>query len=299
MRELIIIGGGPAGITASIYAARKRMDFLVLTRNIGGRAALGSEIENYTGYQYISGAELVRKFEEHMRDFSVEVRHEEVKNVGQIEGGFMVRGLEEHRAKSVIVATGARPRMLNVPGEREFLNRGVTYCATCDAPLFSGRDVAVIGGGNSGLDAVLQLTRIANRIYLIERGDRLRGDEARVEKVMASSMVDVMTDTEVLEISGEKFVSGIRVSRGGKEEFLKVQGVFIEVGHVPNSDIVRDIVKLNELGEIVVDFRCRTSAEGIFAAGDVTNVPQKQIIVAAGEGAKAAISAHEYLQMLG
>jgi alkyl hydroperoxide reductase subunit F len=196
----------------------------------------------------------------------------------------------------VIIATGARPRMLNIPGEREFLNRGVTYCATCDAPLFSGRDVAVIGGGNSGLDATLQLTRIANRIYLIERGNRLMGDESMVEKVRDSGNVRIMTGTEVLEIMGNRFVSGIRVRRGSSTETLEVQGVFIEIGYVPNSEMVRGLVRLNELGEIVVDQRCRTSVGGIFAAGDVTSVPQKQIIVAAGEGAKAALGAYEYLQ---
>jgi alkyl hydroperoxide reductase subunit F len=296
MHELVVVGAGPAGITASIYAARKRMEFLVVTRDIGGRTMLSSGIENYTGYQYISGAELAKKFEEHMKEFDIQVKFDEVREVVPSEGGFRVIGSEGYLGKTVIIATGARPRMLNIPGEREFLNRGVTYCATCDAPLFSGRDVAVIGGGNSGLDATLQLTRIANRIYLIERGNRLMGDESMVEKVRDSGNVRIMTGTEVLEIMGNRFVSGIRVRRGSSTETLEVQGVFIEIGYVPNSEMVRGLVRLNELGEIVVDQRCRTSVGGIFAAGDVTSVPQKQIIVAAGEGAKAALGAYEYLQ---
>jgi len=296
MHELVVVGAGPAGITASIYAARKRMEFLVVTRDIGGRTMLSSGIENYTGYQYISGAELAKKFEEHMKEFDIQVKFDEVREVVPSEGGFRVIGSEGYLGKTVIIATGARPRMLNIPGEREFLNRGVTYCATCDAPLFSGRDVAVIGGGNSGLDATLQLTRIANRVYLIERGNRLMGDESMVEKVRDSGNVRIMTGTEVLEIMGNRFVSGIRVRRGGSTETLEAQGVFIEIGYVPNSEMVRGLVRLNELGEIVVDQRCRTSVGGIFAAGDVTSVPQKQIIVAAGEGAKAALGAYEYLQ---
>ena len=296
MHELVVVGAGPAGITASIYAARKRMEFLVVTRDIGGRTMLSSGIENYTGYQYISGAELAKKFEEHMKEFDIQVKFDEVREVVPSEGGFRVIGSEGYLGKTVIIATGARPRMLNIPGEREFLNRGVTYCATCDAPLFSGRDVAVIGGGNSGLDATLQLTRIANRVYLIERGNRLMGDESMVEKVRDSGNVRIMTGTEVLEIMGNRFVSGIRVRRGGSTETLEVHGVFIEIGYVPNSEMVRGLVRLNELGEIVVDQRCRTSVGGIFAAGDVTSVPQKQIIVAAGEGAKAALGAYEYLQ---
>ncbi|MCS7131867.1 MAG: FAD-dependent oxidoreductase [Hadesarchaea archaeon] len=299
MYELIIIGAGPAGITASIYAARKRMNFLVLTKDIGGQAALSSDIENYTGYQYITGRELVERFEQHMREFQIEVRYEEVTGIKRIEGGFEVKTDKgTYRCMALIVATGASPRMLNVPGEREFKNRGVTYCATCDAPLFADKDVAVVGGGNSGLDATLQLMRIANRIYLIELGHELRGDEVMREKVERSEKVTILTDTKVLEILGDRFVRGIVIERGGKREVLKVQGVFIEIGYTPNSDLVAEIVKLNQRGEILIDDRCRTSAEGIFACGDVSSVPQKQIIVAAGEGAKAALSAYEYLQRL-
>jgi alkyl hydroperoxide reductase subunit F len=297
MYELIIIGAGPAGITASIYAARKRMNVLVIAKDIGGQAALSSDVENYTGYQYITGAELTKKFEQHMREFQVELKQEEVVGIEKADGGFRVTTDKgTYDSKTLIIASGAKPRKLNVPGEEKFKNRGVTYCATCDAPLFSDRDVAVVGGGNSGLDATLQLIRIANRIYLIEAGPKLRGDEAMREKVERSEKVSIFTNTKVVEILGDKFVTGVVVEWEGKRETLSVQGVFIEIGYVPSSDFAAGLVKLNERNEIIVDARCRTSVDGIFAAGDVTSVPQKQIIVAAGEGAKAALSAYEYLQ---
>jgi len=300
MYELIIVGAGPAGITASIYAARKRMNFLVIAKDIGGQAALSSDIENYTGYQYITGPELTKKFEQHMHEFKIELKYEDVVGVEKTGEGFKVKtdkGIHESRA--LIIASGAKPRRLNVPGEQEFKNRGVTYCATCDAPLFPDKDVAVIGSGNSGLDATLQLMRIANKIYLIERGPRLTGDEVMMrEKVERSEKVTVFTNTKVLEISGDRFVTGVTVEREGKQEMLGAQGVFIEIGYIPSSEFAAGVVKLNERKEIVVDDRCQTSVVGIFAAGDVTNVPQKQIIVAAGEGAKATLSAHEYLQRL-
>lgn len=299
MYELIIVGAGPAGITASIYAARKRMNFLVISKDIGGQAALSSDIENYTGYQYITGPELSKKFEEHMHEFQIELKYEDVVGIEKTDEVFNVKtdkGIHESRA--LIIASGAKPRMLNVPGEQEFKNRGVTYCATCDAPLFPNKDVVVVGGGNSGLDATLQLMKIANKIHLIERGPRLRGDEIMRDKVERSEKVTVLTNTQVLEISGDKFVTGITVEREGKREMLGAQGVFIEIGYMPNSEFAAGVVKLNERKEIVVDDRCKTSIDGIFAAGDVTDVPQKQVIVAAGEGAKAALCAHEYLQRL-
>ena len=299
MYELIIVGGGPAGITASIYAARKRMNFLVITKDIGGQAALSSDIENYTGYQYITGPELTKKFEEHMQEFQIELKYEDVVGIEKTDEVFKVKtdkGIYE--SKALIIASGAKPRTLKVPGEQEFKNRGVTYCATCDAPLFPNKDVVVVGGGNSGLDATLQLMKIANRIHLIERGPRLRGDEIMRDKVERSEKVTVLTNTNVLEISGDKFVTGVTVEREGKRETLGAQGVFIEIGYIPNSEFAAGVVQLNERKEIVVDDRCKTSVDGIFAAGDVTDVPQKQVIVAAGEGAKAALCAHEYLQRL-
>lgn len=300
MYELTIVGAGPAGITASIYAARKRLDFLVITRDVGGQAALSADIENYTGYQYITGAELIKKFEEHMREFGVQVKIGEEAVGVEREAGFLRINTTKssYESKTLLVTTGARPRTLGVPGEQEFKNRGVTYCATCDAPLFAGMDVAVVGGGNSALDATLQLMKIAKKIYLININPRFKGDEVMLEKVKSSDRVAIFYNTTTLEILGDKMVTGIRVDKEGREQILEVQGVFVEIGYIPNSEFVSNLVERNERGEIVIDNHNRTSSTGIFAAGDVTNVPQKQIIVAAGEGAKAALSAHEYLARL-
>jgi alkyl hydroperoxide reductase subunit F len=300
MYDLIIIGAGPAGITAAIYAARKRLNFLVIAKNIGGQAALSADVENYTGYQYITGSELAKKFEEHMHEFKMEVKEgEEVVGTEKKDGAIVVKTDKgAYESKTLLIASGARPRALNVSGEKEFKNRGVTYCATCDAPLFADMDVAVIGGGNSALDATLQLMNIAKKIYLININPKFRGDEVMIEKVKGSDKVTKLYNANTLEILGDKMVTGVKVERDGKQETMNVRGVFIEIGYTSNSDFVSGLVERNKRGEIVVDNNNRTSMPGIFAAGDVTNVPQKQIVIAAGEGAKAALSAYEYLAKL-
>jgi alkyl hydroperoxide reductase subunit F len=293
--DLIIVGAGPAGITAAVFAARKKMDFLVLTINVGGQVTYASQVENYIGFQYITGEELAAKFHEHLKRYGFDVKMEEVERVEPRGDLFSVKTrYADYLAKTVIVATGRRPRELKVPGERELKSRGVTYCATCDAPLFEGMDVAVVGGGNAGLEAVLQLTRIANKIHLIEVGPQLKADPILVEKALASGKVEVLTSTKVLEIMGERTVSGVKVRSGDEVKVLPVQGVFVEIGSIPNSEVV-DFVEKNQGGEIVVNCACETSFPGLFAAGDVTNVPEKQIIIAAGEGCKAALSAYRYL----
>ena len=293
--ELIILGAGPAGITAAIYAARKKIDFIVLATNIGGQVVLTSEIENYTGFQYITGEELSAKFKEHLEKFGFQLIVEEAQKVEREGDNFIVKtDVETYLGKTVIVATGRIPRELKVPGEAEFKNRGVAYCATCDAPLFEGLDVAVVGGGNSGLEAVVQLTKIAKSIRLIEVSPQLKADAVLIEKAEASGKVDFLTSTRILEIVGDRTVTGIRVQRDGKESSLPVQGVFVEIGSTPNSGIV-DFVEKNQWEEIMVNSKCETSVPGLFAAGDVTDAPEKQIVVAAGEGCKAALSAFRYL----
>ena len=295
MYELIIVGAGPAGITAAIYAARTKMDFVVLTTNVGGQVVLSSEIENYTGFQYITGEELGAKFQEHLERHKFELKMEEAQRVEREGDLFKVKtNSGTYQSKTVIIATGRKPRELKVLGETEFKNRGVTYCATCDGPLFEGLDVAVVGGGNSGLEAVLQLIKIARSVYLLQRGPQLKADTVLVEKAKASEKVNIWTNTQVKEIVGDKVVTGIRVQRNGTETLLPVQGVFVEIGSVPNSDLV-GFVRKNRLGEIIVNCKCETNIPGLFAAGDVTNVPQKQIVVAAGEGCKATLSAFRYL----
>jgi len=296
MYDLIIIGAGPAGITAAVYAARKRMNLLVITKDIGGQAAWSGDIENYTGYQFITGPDLAAKFEEHMRKFEITLKeNEEVVELKKIDDKILVKTNKgNYEAKTAIIASGKRSRELNVPGEGEFKNKGLTYCATCDGPLFSAKDVAVIGGGNSALDAALQLIKIAKHVYIVNVTPGLGGDAIMREKVEVSKNVTVLNNSQVIAILGDKFVNGIKIKRGGKETQLAVQGIFVEIGLLPNSDFAKDVEK-NQFGEIKVNFRNETNIPGIFAAGDVTDVPEKQIIIAAGEGSKAALSAFRYL----
>lgn len=294
--DLVIIGAGPAGITAAVYAARKKMDSLVVTKDIGGQASLSGDIQNYTGYQFITGPELAIKFEEHMRKFNFDIKeNEEVKELISEKGAFLVKtDKDNYQAKTVIVASGKRSRELGVTGEREFRNKGLTYCATCDGPLFAERDVAVIGGGNSALDAVLQLTKIANKIYVINITDNLTGDGIMQEKIRVDNKVSIFNNSRVKEILGDSFVQAIKIEEDKEEKVLDVQGIFVEIGLIPNSDFAPSLEK-NERKEIIVNQQNETNIPGIFAAGDVTNVPEKQIIIAAGEGAKAVLSTFRYL----
>ncbi len=299
MYDLIIIGAGPAGITAAVYAARKRMSLLVITKDIGGQAAISGDIENYTGYQFITGPDLVAKFEEHMRKYDITLKeNEEVSEVRKRENLISIKTDKgAYEARTTIIASGKKSRELNVPGEREFKNKGLTYCATCDGPLFSGKDVAVIGGGNSALDATLQLIKIAKQVYIINNASGLGGDAIMREKINESKLVTVLNNTQVTAILGDKFVSEIKIKREGKEVQLAVQGIFVEIGLIPNSDFANEVEK-NQFGEIKVNSCNETNIPCIFAAGDVTDVPEKQIIIAAGEGSKAALSAFRYLSQL-
>jgi len=296
MYDLIIIGAGPAGITASVYAARKRMNLLVLAKDIGGQAAWSGDIENYTGYQFITGSELTAKLEEHIRKYNIALKEgEEVVEIKKInEAVYIKTNKNSYEARAAIIASGKKSRELGVPGEKEFKNKGVTYCATCDGPIFSGKDVAVIGGGNSALDAALQLIKIARRVYLINMNSTLAGDVVMQEKIKNAQNAVILYNAQVTEIIGDKFVKKVKINREGKIELLNVEGVFIEVGLIPNSEFAIGIER-NNLGEIKVNCRNETSIPAIFAAGDVTDVPEKQIIIAAGEGAKASLSAFHYL----
>jgi len=297
MLDLIIVGAGPAGITASVYAARKRMNFIVITGDIGGQAAWSGDVENYTGYQFVTGPELAIKFEEHMRQYKIDVKENEyIIDIKKDSDFFAVKtDKAAYQAKTIIIASGKKSKELNVPGEKKFKNKGLTYCATCDGPLFLDKNVAVIGGGNSALDAVLQLTKIAKHIYLINIASNLSGDKIMRSKVEQNSKVSVLNSTQVTEISGEKMVNKIKIKNAsGKDDILSVEGVFVEIGLVPNSDFSYAIEK-NNFGEIKVNCHNETNIAGIFAAGDVTDVPEKQIIIAAGEGAKAALSVSRYL----
>jgi alkyl hydroperoxide reductase subunit F len=295
--DCIIVGAGPAGITAAVYAARKRMSFMLISQDVGGQTALSGDIENYTGYQFITGLELVAKFEEHLKQFNVPFHKDEA--VLRVErraaGGFnVVTAKEIFETRTVIIASGCRPRLLEAEGEAAFRNKGVSYCATCDGPLFSGKSVAIIGGGNSALDAALQMIRIAAKVYLIHVGPSLTGDSIMREKVVTSPLVEVIPAAVTKKISGASFVTGLAYEQAGVVKEIAVDGVLIEIGWSPNADFI-DFVAKNEAGEIKVDHANRTDVAGVFAAGDVTDIPEKQIIVAAGEGAKAVLSVFRYL----
>jgi alkyl hydroperoxide reductase subunit F len=300
MYDTIIIGAGPAGIAACIYAARKKMKALLISIDIGGQINTTWGIENYIGYHFIEGPELIDKFNTQLAAYPIEqkigVRVNGIKNVSK---GFTVTTDEEKtfQTKTVIYATGKKPRKLGVPGETEFTGKGVTYCATCDGPLFSGKKVAVIGGGNSALEAVLDLAKYTSHIDLVSI-TQLTGDKVLSDKLSDIKDLTVHLEYRVKSIEGKQFVSGVTIEdiKTQKIKTLDVEGIFIEIGLVPNSELLKDIVKLNEYGEIPVNCTGETGIEGLYAAGDVTDVPEKQIAVAVGEGVKAVLRAHRYLQ---
>ncbi|MCX7916826.1 MAG: FAD-dependent oxidoreductase [bacterium] len=297
--ELVIVGAGPAGLTAGIYAARKKIDFIIITKDIGGQTLYSWDIENYIGYQFITGPELVEKFKLHIREFNVDIRENEyvMKVLKDTKNFRLITNKGEYLTKTVIIATGRKPKELGIDNENKFKNRGITYCATCDAPLFRDKVVAVIGGGNAGLDAVLQLSRIAKKIYLIEIKKELTGDRFVIEKIKKIEKVEILTNSQVIEVYGDNFINGIKIKKEEDIIDLRLDGIFVEIGSIPNSEII-DFVEKNENREIIVDCKNNTSFPGIFAAGDVTNVFAKQIIVACGEGAKAAIAVFEYLKYI-
>ncbi|HTX44344.1 MAG TPA: FAD-dependent oxidoreductase, partial [Methanocella sp.] len=298
--DLVIIGAGPAGMTAAIYAKRKGLSIQVVADSLGGQVSKTGNVENYPGYGSIPGPRLVSIIKKQLEELKVDIRLSRVLKLERAGPGFRVTTSDGHvfDSKAVIVASGSRWKELDVPGEREFQNRGVSNCTTCDAPLFAGVDVAVVGGGNAAGEAVLDLLNLASKIYLVVRSS-IRADKIIVDRILESGKVTVLTGYTVERINGGDFVESIDiVSKGGEHKTLKVGGVFVDVGFLPNVAFAHGLVKLNGAGEIIIDDYCCTSVRGIFAAGDVTDVPQKQIVVAAGEGAKAAMAAYTYITTL-
>ncbi len=302
MYDVIIVGAGPAGLAASVYAARKRLNALLISENIGGQVNRTSGVENYLGYQFIEGAELISKFESQVSQYTLDQQiGVVVSRVTKTGDGFEVgtRDGATFDGKAVVYASGKRPRELGVPGESEFAGRGVSYCAICDGPLFADRRVAVVGGGNSALEAALDMVKIAEHVDLVVR-DGFTGDAVLVDKVQKAGNATLHQGFRTDSIQGSQFVEAMDISdpQAGKKVSLQVSGVFVEIGLVPNSEPLRTLLELNELGEIPVNCSCETSVPGLFAAGDVSDVPEKQIIIAAGEGAKAMLQAHRYLRRL-
>lgn len=299
MYDAIIVGAGAAGLTAAIYTCRKKLKTLIVSIDVGGQTNLTSHIENYPGTGPMHGAELMRRFQDEAIGFGAELIMGKVNKVDKIENSFRV-GLtngEEYECKALILAYGKVPRSLGIEGEEKFMGRGVTTCVTCDAPLYKNRDTVVIGGGNSAVEGALELATLARKVYLVHRRDKFRADEITVEKLKEHNNIEIVLNNVVTKIAGDKNVEGVEVENINTKEkkFLKVDGVFIEIGYAVDTSFVQHLVKVNDKKEIIVDDICNTSHPGIFACGDITPVPYKQTVIAAGEGSKAALECYRWL----
>lgn len=297
--DVVIIGGGPAGLTAAVYCMRKGVSTAIIVSRIGGQVAETSSVENYMGYRYVNGVELVEKFREQVQQFSI--AYDEGNGVETIEDDSIKRVMLEDgriiKCSTLIIASGKSWKKLGVPGEQRLTGRGVGYCTICDAPLFAGKKVVVVGGGNSGVEAAIDLASVAKEVVVVQLLEKLTADKILQDKLICFHNVSFIYGASVKEISGDDRVTGVVLEKTGTHEISEIgtDGIFVEIGLSPNSGFAEGIVEMKSSGEIIVDCACRTSREGIFAAGDVTTVPFKQIIIAAGEGAKAALSACEYL----
>ncbi len=303
MENLIIIGGGPAGLTAAIYAGRAQLAPLVIAGPApGGQAALTERIENYPGFpEGIGGRELTQLMQQQAERFGARVEMDEVTEVNLSVHPFRVTTYHgEHEAKALVIATGASPRKLSVPGEEEFAGRGVSYCATCDGFFFKGREVVVVGGGDAALEEALFLTRLASKVHVVHRRDRLRAARILQERAFANEKIEFVWDSVVVEILGDGSVSGVRLKnlRTGRESVLKADGVFVYIGTAPNTQFLRGQLELDERGYIVTDRRCHTSVPGVFAAGDVQEPVLRQVATAVGSGAMAAMEAEKFIAEL-
>lgn len=304
MYDVVIIGGGPGGVAAGVYAARKQLKTLFLTENFNSQSVVSASIENWIGTETIAGWEFGQALEKHLRaQEGIEIKTDSkvVRVTPEVEGGYAIKteSGEEYASKTIIIASGGRHRHLGIPGEEKLNGKGVAYCSTCDAPFFRGKKVAVVGGGNAGLEAVEDLLPYADEIVLIVRSGEVKGDQVTQDKVLNSPKVNILYHTIPEEILGENIVSGIRIKHTdtGSRETINLNGVFVEIGMVPNTEFVKDLLDLNERGEIILDHRTRaTSSPGIFAAGDATDAPYKQNNISAGDGVAAALSAYDYLR---
>jgi alkyl hydroperoxide reductase subunit F len=294
--ELIIIGGGPAGSSAAVYAARKQIKTLLVTTEFGGQSVVSDDIQNWIGTPHIAGADLAKSLKAHVeayKDSWVEIREEvTVSQVVKIEGGFSVSlsSGDTLTTKSLLVTAGSSRRKLEAPGADKLEHKGLTYCASCDGPLFSDMDVVVIGGGNAAFETVAQLAAYCKSVTLVHRSDSFRADEITVEKIKANPKVRLITNAEVKEVLGDNFVSGITITHKdtGEDETLNVAGIFVEIGQISNGGFMKDVVDVDAGGKIVIDpWTQRTSVEGIWAAGDITNIRYHQNNIAAGDGVKA------------
>jgi NADH-dependent peroxiredoxin subunit F len=303
--DVAIVGYGPAGITAGIYAARKRLSVALIGQLPGGEVVNSGEIENWPGSGETDGVTLAQQFIQHLKGHKdvVTIIEGAVMNIARADGLFVLatESGKTVSAKTVIYAAGRHPRRLNVPGEAELKNKGVSYCATCDAPLFAGKSVAVVGGGNTGAEAVIMLQKIAREVYLLHINGALPADPILVDNFKNDPKVHILYDAKTTRIEGDGMVKrlGYTNTKGGKEGTIDVEGVFVTIGAIPNSDPVKDLVTLDDFGAIPADRYGATKVDGFFAAGDVTDIRDAQIVVAAGHGCSAALSAGDYLSRAG
>lgn len=296
MEDTLIVGAGIAGLTAAIYAARKNMQFKILATEFGGQFMVSGEVLNYPGIVKTTGADFATTMEEQMKFNNIKVEKETVQSVTKKENHFVVQtDKNEYETKTVILATGARPRKLNIPGEKEYANKGVTYCSICDGPLFSGKTVAVLGGGDAALEAVDFLKDIVKKIHLVVLEDKLRGHEYLQERAINNNKVDIHFNASTQRIEGEQMVQSITFTQEDQEKTLGVEGVIIEIGRIPNTEFVKDLVKRDEHGHISIDGHTNTSVPGVFAAGDCASGHEYQYVIAAGQGCMALIKAAKHL----
>ncbi|MEK7602114.1 MAG: FAD-dependent oxidoreductase [Patescibacteria group bacterium] len=304
MHDLIIIGGGPAGVSAGVYAARKRLKSVLIAEEIGGQSTVSEGIENWIGTIKIPGSELAHSFKTHLEAYKGEivevVEGDRVEKLEKDNGAFKVttRDGKVLSARSVLVASGAARRKLAIPGADVFENKGVTYCASCDGPLYADLDVAVVGGGNAGLETAAQLLAYCKSVTLIHRHDALKGDEITVERLTKNPNFKVIYKSEPTEVLGEKFVTGLKVKHrdSGVETTLAVEGVFVEIGVMPNTDFAKDFLELDSVGRVVTDPKNQhTSIAGIWAAGDCTDELYHQNNIAAGDAVKALEDIYQWL----
>ncbi|OHA48288.1 MAG: hypothetical protein A2991_01315 [Candidatus Terrybacteria bacterium RIFCSPLOWO2_01_FULL_58_14] len=312
MYELVIIGGGPAGAAAGVYAARKRVKSLLITEGWGGQSEVSPDVQNWIGIKSISGIDLAQKIEEHVKAYAGDVlefdegsRVVEVKELVLASGSggpkftLVTNKGKKYETRSILVASGGRRRKLSVPGAETYDGKGIVYCATCDAPLFQGKEVVVIGGGNAGFESAQQLISYATKITLLEYAEEFRGDSVTREAVLKSKKVTPITNAESVEVKGEKFVTALvwKDRKTGETHELPVQGVFVEIGSIPNTEFLKGLVELNKYGEIILDHKtARTSREGIWAAGDATDQPYKQNNISMGDAVKALEDIYLWLQ---
>jgi thioredoxin-disulfide reductase len=295
MYDVVIIGSGPAGFTAAVFVQRRGLKSVIVTTELGGQMSKISDIENWPGNDTINGANLALKMKNQVEKLGSRIVYEQAIDFGSKDGeGLFVKTTQkEFFAKAIILAYGKTPRTLRVPGEVELMGKGVTYCVNCDGPLYRNKDVAIVGGGNSALDAALMMGEIAKSVHLIHRRDTLRGEQYLIDKVKSIKNVEIHLNSEIRKIKGTDSVESIDLSDGKN---IKVSGVFIEIGFVVNDKLVEGKLDLDKLGQVVVDPHQATTMPGVFAAGDLTNKPYQQLVIAAGEGATAALAAFDYIQ---